>query len=151
MVPSHASPDHDSGETTLRESAAASAIDAADLAAGLASGAIDDPAHAALIADRLSEEYAEAAQMLRELPGCTVEARGSDWQVLAGLRTAHARGEDLGQTIARALARLAAELGSTDAVLANRPGSWEAAALGDLLRGTVGPDDENIGDWRAAR
>jgi hypothetical protein len=43
------------------------------------------------------------------------------------------------------LARLAAQLGSSQAVTAGRPGSWEAALVDQLLAGTVGPGDEHLG------
>ncbi len=98
----------------------------------------------AVILDRLAEELSEAAAMLRALPGRPADMRGHDYQLLATLRTAHAAHEDVGETIARALARLAAELGGSAAVIANRPGSWEAGLAADLLSGTVGPDDEGL-------
>lgn len=43
--------------------------------------------------------------------------------------------------LAGILARTAARLGSTNALLESRPGSWEASHLRDLLAGTVGYDD----------
>jgi glyoxylase-like metal-dependent hydrolase (beta-lactamase superfamily II) len=79
-----------------------------------------------------------------DLPGRARTMAGHDYALLAALRTAHAAHEDVGETIARACARLAAELGGTEQVLANRPGSWEASAVRELLRGTVGPDDEEL-------
>src|SRR5258708_34268361 len=98
----------------------------------------------ARVADRLAEELAEAAAMLRALPGRPAAMSGHDYALLAALRTAHTAGEDVAGTVARALARLAAELGGTAAVIRNRPGSWEAALIAELLRGNVGPDDENL-------
>src|SRR5260221_7867764 len=88
-------------EITLLETAAAAAADLADLAGELPG----DVGRSAQVADRLSEELAELAQMIRSLPGRPAEARGHDWQLLAALRTAHTVGEDVGETIARALAR----------------------------------------------
>lgn len=129
-----------SPETTVKETAGATATDLAELAAILPG----DTAASARVADKLSEELAELAQMLRALPGRPAAMSGHDFQLLAALRTAHARSEDIGETIARALARLAAELGSSFAVLANRPGSWEASSVRELLRGTVGPGDEHL-------
>jgi hypothetical protein len=64
--------------------------------------------------------------------------------------TAHAQGADVGEFIADVLARAAARLGSSEALLANRPGSWEAAAVAELLRGTVGHDDEELARYRGA-
>ncbi|MGW1344687.1 hypothetical protein ACWCOV_26840 [Kribbella sp. NPDC002412] len=46
------------------------------------------------------------------------------------------------------LATVAANLGSSEAVTAGRPGSWEAAGVGDLLRSTVGYDDEYLLTYR---
>jgi hypothetical protein len=98
----------------------------------------------AVTLDRLAEELAEAAAMLRALPARPAALAGYDYQLLAALQTAHAAGEDIGETIARALARLAADLGGSFEVLKNRPGSSEAAHVAQLLRGTVGPDDEHL-------
>jgi hypothetical protein len=124
---------------TLRETAWSVSVDAAELARRLP----DDDASARVL-DKLSEELAEAAQAHRALPGRPVPMPGHDYQLLGALRTARAAGEDVGETVARALARLAAELGGTAEVIANRPGSWEASAVAQLLHGTVGPDDENL-------
>lgn len=64
---------------------------------------------------------------------------------------AHATGLDIAEWLAAALAQAAARLGSTEALLANRPGSWEAAHLRALLGGTVGEDDEYLPDYRETR
>src|SRR5260221_10856201 len=74
----------------------------------------------ARMADRLAEELAEAAAMLRAMPARPAAMSGHDYALLAALRTAHAAGEDVGETISRALARLAAELGGTAAVIRNK-------------------------------
>jgi hypothetical protein len=129
-------------ETTLTETARSSLADLAAL--DLPGASQSQQAGNAVILDRLAEELAEAAAMLRALPGRPREMSGHDYALLAALRTAHAAGEDVGETIARTLARLAGELGGARQVLANRPGSWEASSVRELLRGTVGPDDENL-------
>jgi len=143
-LPSHTATTPQSGpagpETTVRETAAAAATDLADLASQLPG----DAAANARVADKLSEEVAELAQMLRALPARPTPMSGHDYQILAGLRTAHAAHEDVGETVARALAHLAAELGSGAAVLRNRPGSWEAGLVRQLLAGTVGEDDSQL-------
>ena len=128
----------DSPETTLAESASAAAADLAELAAGLPGDAF----RTAEIADRISEEVAEVASMIRSLPGRPRPAAGHVHQAIAAFRTAIADGEDIGEFIATALALLAAEIGGPGAVIANRPGSWEAAHVAALLSGTVGPEDE---------
>lgn len=130
--------DRSTPEVTLTETAHATAADLADLAAILPG----NPAETARVADRLAEEATELAAMIRALPGSPADMPGHDRALLAALRTAHAAGEDVAETIARALARLAAELGSSFAVLANRPGSWEAAHVRALLAGTVGEHDD---------
>ena len=129
-------------EVTLAESAAATL---ADLASLVTDGLARRPAASARIADKLSEELAELAQMLRCLPGRPLALAGYDFQLLAALRTSHASGEDVSEAIAHALARLAVELGGSLQVLASRPGSWEASHIAELLRGTVGPGDEDLG------
>jgi hypothetical protein len=40
------------------------------------------------------------------------------------------------------LANAAAQLGSSNALTARRPGSWEASLIDQLVKGTVGCDDE---------
>ncbi len=132
-------------ETTLAESVRSVLTDLGEL--DLAGGT-DSQRRGRAVLDRLAEELAEAAVMLRALPARPAPMTGHDYQLLAALRTAHAAGEDIGETIARALARLAAQLGSSDAVLASRPGSWEAAAARRLLGGTVGEGDEHLGLYR---
>ena len=103
-----------------------------------------EPDDSARVLDRLGEELAQAAQMTRALPRRPAPMAGHEAQLLAALRTAHAQSEDVGETIARSLARLAAELGGSFEVLKNRPGGWEAGHVAGLLAGTVGPDDENL-------
>jgi hypothetical protein len=65
--------------------------------------------------------------------------------------TAHATGHDIAEWLAVALAQAAARLGSTEALLANRPGSWEAASLRQLLAGTAGEADEYLTDYTPGR
>jgi hypothetical protein len=40
------------------------------------------------------------------------------------------------------LANAAARLGSSNALTAQRPGSWEASLVDQLVKGTIGHDDE---------
>jgi hypothetical protein len=54
---------------------------------------------------------------------------------------------DFGGWLAGILARTAGELGSSDALTARRPGSWEADLVQRLVKGTVGCDDEFINDF----
>jgi hypothetical protein len=50
--------------------------------------------------------------------------------------------------LAHVLAAAAAELGSTAALTADRPGSWESDLVDRLVRGTVGHNDEYLSDYR---
>ena len=49
---------------------------------------------------------------------------------------------DFGGWLATVLAAVAAHLGSSDALTAGRPGSWEADLVQLLVKGTVGWGDE---------
>ena len=53
---------------------------------------------------------------------------------------------DFAEWVASILARVAARAGSTEALTAGRPGSWEAALVDQLVKGTVGYDDEYLPD-----
>ena len=139
--------DRPTPEITVTESASATLADLADLARELPG----DAAANARTADKLSEELAELSQMIRSLPARPVAMSGHDFQILSGLRTAHAAGEDVAETIARACAHLAWELGSVTAVLANRSGSWEASHIYGLLTGTVGEDGDGLDDYRVTQ
>ena len=80
----------------------------------------------------------------RGLPGARPGLDHLEAAAQFGGQPGEAAGEDIGEFAARALARLAAELGGSFEVIKARPGSWEAALIAELLRGTVGPDDENL-------
>ena len=64
--------------------------------------------------------------------------------ILQAVRDEH----DFGGWLASVLASVAAELGSTDALTAGRPGSWEAALVQQLVKGTVGYDDDYLAEYR---
>jgi fructose-1-phosphate kinase PfkB-like protein len=64
--------------------------------------------------------------------------------ILAAARAEH----DFGGWLAVVLASVAAELGSSDALTAGRPGSWEADLVQQLVKGTVGWGDEYLADHR---
>jgi hypothetical protein len=53
--------------------------------------------------------------------------------------------------LAHVLAIAAAELGSTAALTAGRPGSWEADLVQQLVRGTVGWDDDYLANYARPR
>jgi hypothetical protein len=58
---------------------------------------------------------------------------------------------DFGGWLAGVLASVAADLGSTSALTAGRPGSWEADLVQQLVKGTVGWDDDYLADYREPR
>jgi hypothetical protein len=67
-----------------------------------------------------------------------------DRAIVEQMVAAAASGMDFAGWLAGALARAAARLGSSEALLAGRPGSWESGHVRALLEGTVGPDDEHL-------
>lgn len=89
---------------------------------------------------------AEAAEFWHEMTvdveagRSRVSTRDLAW-ILVG---AHTHGYDVAEFVAHGAAYAANHLGGTDELLANRPGSWEAHDLRELLVGTVGPDDEML-------
>lgn len=54
---------------------------------------------------------------------------------------------DFGGWLAAVLATAAARLGSTHALIAGRPGSWEASLVEQLVSGTVGWADDYLSDY----
>src|SRR3954451_25298629 len=74
-----------------------------------------------------------------------------DFQVAATAVTRAVRAINAGQrrgdgaaVITHLLATVTANLGSTEAMTAGRPGSWEAAGVEGMLRSTVGYNDEYL-------
>jgi fructose-1-phosphate kinase PfkB-like protein len=65
----------------------------------------------------------------------------------AFLEAAHTE-HDFGGWLAAVLSSVAADLGSSDALTAGRPGSWEADLVQQLVKGTVGWGDEHLADHR---
>jgi hypothetical protein len=63
--------------------------------------------------------------------------------IVVAIREEH----DFSGWLAQILATAAAELGSTAAVTAGRPGSWEANLVHQLVRGTVGWDDDYLANY----
>lgn len=60
------------------------------------------------------------------------------------------REHDFAGWLAGVLATVAARKGSSDALTAGRPGSWEASLVQQLVKGTVGYDDEALDAYREA-
>ncbi len=70
----------------------------------------------------------------------TAQARAA---ILAAVRAQH----DFGGWLAAVLSSVAADLGSSHALTAGRPGSWEADHIRGLVNGTVGWSDEFLNDY----
>lgn len=70
-------------------------------------------------------------------------------RLLALLLEAHTEHQDFAGWLVGRLASLAAVLGSSEEVVAGRPGSWEAAHMRDLLASAVGSDDGELHRYRA--
>jgi hypothetical protein len=64
------------------------------------------------------------------------------------LAAAHQAEHDFAGWLADVLARLAARLGSSAAVVEGRSGSWEAGLVLQLLHGTVGENDDILAGYR---
>jgi hypothetical protein len=60
--------------------------------------------------------------------------------VLQAARAEH----DFADWLAQVLAKVAGQIGSSEALTAGRPGSWEAALVDQLVCGTVGYDGEAL-------
>jgi hypothetical protein len=79
------------------------------------------------------------------------DANGGDYTkeahaaILAAVHDQH----DFGGWLAGVLASVASDLGSTDALIAGRPGSWEADVVRQLVKGIVGWDDDYLADYKA--
>lgn len=67
---------------------------------------------------------------------------------IAALTTAIQHEHDFPGWLADLLAAAAARHGSSYALVAGRPGSWEANLVTHLVRGTVGWDDEHLDSYR---
>jgi len=65
-------------------------------------------------------------------------------QAVAAVLTAARTEHDFAGWLAAVLARAAGQLGSSDALIAGRPGSWEASLVDQLVKGTVGYADEAL-------
>src|SRR5258708_19571905 len=80
--------------------------------------------------------------MIRALPGRPPEVAGHTHAAVEAIVTAVSEEQDFGGWLGSVLCRAAARLGSSEALIAGRPGSWEASLVYQLVAGTVGPDDE---------
>jgi hypothetical protein len=102
----------------------------------------------AKIMDRISEECAEAAAMLRSLPGRPAEAAGYTFAALCAVMTAAETEHHFAGWVALVLTCAAARLGSSATLVAGRDGSWEAAHVLGLVRETAGWQDEHLAAYK---
>jgi hypothetical protein len=74
---------------------------------------------------------------------------GSDYTAAAtaAMKAALEREPDFSDWLARVLATVAAMQGSSYALISGRPGSWEADHVINLVRGTVGHNDDHLRDY----
>ena len=70
--------------------------------------------------------------------------RNARLAILVAVREEH----DFGGWLAAVLSSVAANLGSSDALIAGRPGSWEADLVRNLVKGTVGWDDDYLAHYK---
>lgn len=77
----------------------------------------------------------------------TAAARGQRI-VGAGTANEHAVPADFADTLSRILASVAANVGGIETLLQGRPGSWEADYVRQLLRSTVGENEESLLQYR---
>jgi hypothetical protein len=68
-------------------------------------------------------------------------------QAVSAIVDAAREQHDFSGWLAQVLATAAADLGSTAALTVGRPGSWEANLVQQLVRGTVGWDDDYLADY----
>ena len=91
-----------------------------------------------------SEVLADAVYALTEATRLTTfrvrRTAGGDWEP----DTAAADPVDWAEFVVQALAGAAANAGGVDAVLAGRPGSWEAGRIGETLVSVVGDDPAEL-------
>jgi hypothetical protein len=99
---------------------------------------------AARVAACLAGETAQAAAMIRALPGRPRAMPGHSYAAVEALATAATAQADFSGWLAAMLCHAAARLGSTGALTSSRPGSWEAALVQQLVAGTAGQGDEML-------
>ena len=81
---------------------------------------------------------------LNQTPGVgRVSGANTDRTVETLLRAARIE-HDFAGWLAHVLAQVAGQLGSSDALIEGPPGSWEASLVDQLLKATVGYDDEYL-------
>jgi len=91
-------------------------------------------------------ERAGAFAYPRKGPTNMTENKAGDYtrSAVAAITQATEHEQDFGGWLARVLAAVAAERGSSDALTERRPGSWEASLVDQLVKGTVGWADEYL-------
>ena len=116
--------------------------------------AAEDPARLHRIADKLAEAQQRTGPFPEQPALFELEDMMDDPDYTAAAVEAMCAAldaeHDFAEWLASILVRVAARKGSSDALTAGRPGSWEAALVDQLVKGTVGYDDEYLNPERTA-
>ncbi len=72
-------------------------------------------------------------------------------QAIRAITMAARAGHDFAGWLAGVLTAVAARVGSSDALIAGRPGSREASLAGQLVKGAVGWNDEYLAGYKPRR
>lgn len=127
--------------------ALAAAIEADAAAAATARLALnrrDSRARARGAATRSQSRQDPAARQPRPQEPAAGTSPGYTRQAVEAMTQAVEHEHDFAGWLAATLAQVAVIQGSSDALTAGRPGSWEASLVSALLRGTVGEHDERL-------
>jgi hypothetical protein len=109
--------------------------DLAEVAQWLPGVTHDEVDRAAAALDRLAEEIAEAAAMVRALPAEPAPQAGHTFAAAGALATAVRHESDFASWLASVLRTLAREPGT--ALTTSQPGSWDAWLLRQLIKGPL--------------
>src|SRR5258708_35700139 len=82
--------------------------------------------------------------MIRALPGRPREMAGHAYAAIEAITTAATEEHDFGGWLADVLCRAAARLGGSEALIAGRPGSWEASLVYQSVAGTRRPAVQDV-------
>jgi hypothetical protein len=130
----------------LRGTVQQALADLSEVAQWLPGGTIGEAGLAAVILDRLAEEMAEAAAMVRALPAEPAPQAGHTFAAAAALATAVQQEPDFASWLTTLLRTLARQPGT--ALTANQPGSWDAWLLRQLVRGPLAATSRRGHGWR---
>ena len=105
---------------------------------------IDSPYTLSALIDALDQVTTMLAQAARDATSPLPPGPGYTSPAADAITRAARAEHDFAGWLASVLATAAARLGSSDALTARRTGSWEASLVSQLVKGTVGYDDEYL-------